>query len=110
MTRTRLKDRRESETSILWFNNCCFTVTIGYFPDGRPGDVFASGAKTGSDMAATIADACVALSLMMQSGMDIAKCAKSLGRAGDGKTPASILGALADHIAAVMQEVGATHG
>jgi len=99
MTRDRLPNRRPNETTTLVFGGMSFAVTIGVFPDGRPGEVFASGAKTGCDLDYLLDDACVALSLLLQHGLSPAALAKSMGRAGDGATPASIIGALADRLA-----------
>jgi hypothetical protein len=44
-------------------------------------------------------DACVALSLLLQHGVSPEALAASMGRLGDGKSPASVIGALADLIA-----------
>lgn len=100
MTRETLPNRRPNETTALVFGGLRFAVTIGFFPaDGRPGEVFASGAKPGCDMDYLLDDACVALSLLLQHGVQPAALAKSMGRAGDGVTPASLIGALADRLA-----------
>lgn len=96
MTRTRLPTRRLSETVALTFAGTAHRVTIGFFPDGRPGEVFADGGKPGSMIDALLADASVAVSLLLQHGVEPAALAHSLGRLGDGTSPASILGALAD--------------
>ncbi len=45
-----------------------------------------------------IDDVCVTLSLLLQHGVEPAPLAASMGRLGDGKSPASIVGALADLI------------
>ena len=99
MTREALPNRRPNETTALVFGGLRFAVTIGLFPDGRPGEVFASGAKPGCDLDYLLDDACVALSLLLQHGVEPAALAKSMGRAGDGATPASLIGALADRLA-----------
>ncbi|CAK0762601.1 putative Ribonucleotide reductase [uncultured Gammaproteobacteria bacterium] len=101
MTRERLPNRRPNETTTLVFGGMSFSVTIGVFPDGRPGEVFASGAKIGCDLDYLLDDACVALSLLLQHGVEPAALVGSMGRAGDGATPASIIGALADRLAEV---------
>ena len=101
MTRERLPDRRPNETTTLLFGGLRFAVTIGFHPDGRPGEVFASGAKPGCDLDYLLDDACVALSLLLQHGVEPAALAGSMGRAGDGATPSSLIGALADHLAEV---------
>src|SRR5438874_6406555 len=49
-----------------------------------------------SSMDAILDDACVALSLLLQHGVEPAALASSMGRLGDGKTPASIIGSLTD--------------
>ena len=48
MTRTRLPDRRAAETVALEHGGTRFMVTIGFYPDGRPGEVFTHGARSGS--------------------------------------------------------------
>ena len=96
MTRARLPHRRESETVDLAFDGHHFAVTVGFYPDGRPGEVFTAGVKVGSHLDAILADACVALSLLLQHGVEPAVLARTMGRAGDGTTPASVIGALGD--------------
>jgi len=97
LTRNRLPNRRPNETVELLFNDTRYAVTVGYYPDtGRIGEVFTHGAKVGSNMDAILDDACVALSLLIQYGTEPSDLALSMGRHGDGKAPASIIGALAD--------------
>lgn len=95
MTRTRLPDRRLAETVDLTFAGQRFTVTVGFFPDGHPGEVFADGAKVGSDLAGLLDDACVVVSLLLQYGVRPAALASSMGRLGDSR-PASLIGAVID--------------
>ena len=99
MTRARLSDRRLNDTAELEFRGVRYAVTIGYYPDGRCGEVFTHGAKVGSDMDAMLDDACVAVSLLIQHGVTPAALASSMGRHADGQ-PASIIGALANLMAA----------
>ena len=98
MTRRRLPDRRPAETADLHFGGQAFAVTIGFYPDGRPGEVFADGVRSGSDLEALLDDACVTLSLLLQHGVEPARIAGSMGRLGD-RRPASAIGAVADHLA-----------
>jgi len=60
------------------------------------GEVFTHGAKVGSAMDGILDDVCIALSLLLQHGVEPAELATSMGRLGDGKAPASIVGALTD--------------
>jgi hypothetical protein len=77
-----------------------YSVTFGFdVSNDRIGEVFTHGAKIGSAMDRILDDACVALSLLLQHGVEPAALAASMGRLGDGKSPASIIGALADLIA-----------
>ena len=62
-----------------------------------PGEVFTHGAKVGSAMDALLDDACVAVSLLLQHGVEPEGLATSMGRVGD--APASIIGALANLVA-----------
>lgn len=98
MTRQRLPDRRAAETIQLEHAGQRFTVTIGFYPDGRPGEVFTHGMRTGSTLDALLADACVLLSLLMQHGVESRELASSMGRLGSSE-PASIIGAVLDLIA-----------
>ena len=46
-----LPQRRAAETFNLRFWNQPFTVTVGFYADGTPGEVFIDGGKTGQDIA-----------------------------------------------------------
>ena len=71
MTRRTLSQRRAAETVNLRFWNQPFTVTVGFYADGRPGEVFIDGGKTGQDIQSTARDAAVVLSLAIQHGTPI---------------------------------------
>ena len=55
-------------------------------------------------MDAILDDACIAVSLLLQHGVVPARPASSMGRLGDGTRPASVIGALADLLAARAEE------
>ncbi|CAK0756674.1 hypothetical protein CCP2SC5_2280002 [Azospirillaceae bacterium] len=99
MTRKPLPNRRENQTIDLSFGNQNFAVTIGFRSDGVPGEAFVNGARVGSDLHAILSDACILVSLLLQHGVEAIALAHSMGRAGDGKTPASLIGALIDLLA-----------
>ena len=100
MTRQRLPDRRPSFTTQLTYEANVYSVTLGFdVVKDRIGEVFTHGAKVGSGMDRLLDDACVALSLLLQHGVEPSSLSASMGRLGDGKSPASIIGALADLIA-----------
>lgn len=106
--RAALPQRRPNETCEVDHNGHRFTVTVGFDADAMPREVFADGAKIGTDLAHVIADACVVMSLAMQHGSTPGGLIKSLGRVPDpiqgedATRPASVLGA----IAAVVAEAG----
>jgi hypothetical protein len=99
MTRTRLPNRRAAQTVELEHGGQRFTVTVGFYPDGRPGEVFVHGIRTGSNLDALLADACVVVSCLMQHGVEPREIASSMGRLGNAE-PASIIGAVIDLAAA----------
>ena len=99
MTRERLPGRRPNETTDLELGGARYAVTIGFFPDGRPGEVFTHGAKVGSSLDGLLDDACIVVSLLLQNGIAPAQLAASMGRLGDGRRPASVIGAVADLLA-----------
>lgn len=99
MTRVRLPDRRPNATVALEYGGMRYAVTVGYYPETcRVAEVFTHGAKAGSAMDLLLDDACVAVSLLLQHGVEPAALADSMGRLGDG-SPASVIGALADLLA-----------
>ena len=93
--RRTLPQRRAAETFDLRFWNQSFTVTIGFYADGTPGEVFIDGGKTGQDIQSTARDAAVVLSLALQHGIPIEAIRHAVTRSGSGEA-ASILGAIVD--------------
>ena len=98
--RRTLPQRRAAETSNLRFWNQSFSVTIGFYVDGTPGEVFIDGGKTGQDIQSTARDAAVVLSLALQHGTPIEAIRHAVTRNGAGEA-ASILGATVDCLATV---------
>ncbi|MCH8998776.1 MAG: ribonucleotide reductase [Proteobacteria bacterium] len=101
--RRRLPNRRENKTVDLVFEGQRYHVTVGFDLDGRPREVFCHGSKVGSSMDLILDDACVALSLLLQHGVDPQSLAHSMGRLGDGAA-ASIIGALVDLVSTFERE------
>ena len=95
MIRRTLPQRRAAETFDLRFWNQPFTVTVGFYADGTPGEVFIDGGKTGQDIESTARDAAVVLSLALQHGAPIEAIRHAVTRNGAGSA-ASILGAVVD--------------
>lgn len=103
MTRRPLPARRRNETvNVEWAapdgSSHDFAVTIGYDGNGAAKEVFCNHAK--GAMAATLADACVLVSIALQHGIPLDALAKSQGRAPSwqGDTPASPIGTIIEAI------------
>jgi ribonucleoside-diphosphate reductase alpha chain len=79
------------------FWNQLFTVTVGLYADGTPGEVFIDGCKTGTDLESIARDAGVLLSLALQHGVPPKTIRHAITR-GASEEPASILGAVVDAI------------
>ena len=90
-----LPQRRAAETFDMRFWNQLFTVTVGFYADGTPGEVFIDGGKTGQDIQSTARDAAVVLSLAIQHGTPIEAIRHAVTRNASGEA-ASILGATVD--------------
>jgi ribonucleoside-diphosphate reductase alpha chain len=97
--REALPNRRAGQNFELRHGgqNALFQVTIGYYPDGRIGEVFISGAKTGSDFEAVARDGAVLLSIALQFGVPLETIQHALTREHDG-TPSTIIGAVVDRL------------
>lgn len=76
----RLPNRRRCETQEIAVGNLHVTATVGFGPDGRPAEVVMTGGKCGTDLSAILADAAVAISVALQSGLRAAELGKSVGR------------------------------
>jgi hypothetical protein len=79
MTRHPLPQRRTSVTDTVDYHGHAIAITVGLYPDGTPGEVWASTGK-GGDMQRTLDDACVLVSLLLQHGVSLADMGKSLGK------------------------------
>ena len=92
-----LPQRRAAVTFDLRFWSQLFTVTVGFYADGTPGEVFIDGCKTGNDIESIARDAAVLLSLALQHGVPPQIIRHAVTR-GASEEPASILGAVVDSI------------
>jgi len=106
VARIPLPNRRAGETFEVRHGVLSFWITVGFLPDGKPIEVFASmkGRKTSplsSDVEAIARDAGVLISIARQYGasMDMLRSAVTREESG---APASLLGAILD---AMMEKV-----
>jgi hypothetical protein len=80
-----LSTRRLSETFELRHgaHNAVFSVSLGFYEDGTIGEVFVTGAKAGSDVAALCSDAATLLSIALQHGVKPELLAHTVQREAD---------------------------
>lgn len=104
MTRSRLPDRRPALTLDLQHDGFRCVLSAGFYADGRVGEVFVAGLKSGSSLDALIADAAVLVSRLLQHGVAPADLAGSMARLGDDR-PASLIGAVVDHVLHLEEEM-----
>jgi hypothetical protein len=101
--RTTLRDvlpqRRPCDTFGMQFGkqNNEFMVTVGYYKDGRVGEVFIDGAKAGSEMADITRDGAVLLSLALQHGVPLETMRHAITRNANNEA-STIVGAVIDRI------------
>jgi hypothetical protein len=96
--RSRLPNRRASETFSLECAGLTYTATVSRFADGRIGEIFLSNHKTDSAADVNARDAAIVTSLAIQFGADIETIRKALCRDSHGR-PSGPLGAALDRIA-----------
>jgi ribonucleoside-diphosphate reductase alpha chain len=99
--RHHLPKRRCSITEDITIGNTVLSACVGFDQVGRPAEIFLSGAKDGSGLAAILDDASVVISIALQCGIPAAALAKSIARIpqsldGPAVKPASPIGAALD--------------
>lgn len=99
MTRERLPNRRPNATLSFEFEGETYHLTMGFYLDGRVGEVFVHGSKVGSAMDLLLSDICTLLSIAQQYGVPIGAFAHSMSELPDGSR-ASVVGAIVDRLAA----------
>ena len=103
MTRQALAPRRNSVNFSLPFQGEHYDVTVGYYDDGRPGEVFINrrmtrtSAKVGTLLDGVCRDSAILLSLFLQHGGDLLTALHAVTRDEDGE-PSTIVGAVLDRL------------
>jgi hypothetical protein len=101
MPRETLPGRRLTETHRIDHDGQTFHVSVGFYEDGRPGEIFITSPKASQTYAAVqAADAAVAISIAMQYGVPLAVLRDAFLRESDG-SPAGILGAAVDLLSGI---------
>jgi hypothetical protein len=88
--RNRLPNRRRAE-SITFERDCSrFEMTAGFYPDGRPGEIFLSADRANSLLDFLMSDAAILASLALQYGAPLDELRHALKRDAAGKASSPI--------------------
>jgi hypothetical protein len=96
--RERLPNRRPAETWDIEVGGLRYTTTVGFYPDGRVGEIFVQNHKQGSQAGLMASDAAVVASIALQHGISIKTLRSALMRDSRGK-PSGPLGVVLDQLA-----------
>ena len=91
--RTPLPGRRPNQSIEFFFDDVRYQLTIGFYGDGRIGEVWLNGPRSDSALYHIVQDGCVMISHLLQRCVSPEKIAESLPRREDGG-PGSVLGAI----------------
>ena len=94
LARDRLPNRRACETIAFEHGGAAFTLSIGTYPDGRPGEVFVNSTHANSALDALASDAAIAVSIALQFGADVATIRGAMKRTTQGEASSPIGAAL----------------
>lgn len=101
--REPLPQRRAAEAFELQHGGkaVTFHVTLGYYPDGRVGEVFISGTKSGTEVEANVRDGAVLVSIALQHHVPLDVMRNAITREANGAA-STIIGVVLD----LMREEG----
>jgi hypothetical protein len=95
--RKRLPNRRLCRTFDVEFAGLHYKVSVGYFPDGSPAEIFSSNHKAGNASDVITRDAGILLSFCFQYGCDVQTIARAVSRNSNGSA-SGVIGAVLDAI------------
>jgi hypothetical protein len=94
--REALPQRRYSEVlEYSTHRGILYTITVGYYDDGRPAEVFLDSGKSGADTQVMARDAAILMSLLLQYGCPVSHIRQAISREEDG-SPQGPIGAILD--------------
>jgi hypothetical protein len=92
--RDRLPNRRPAETLAFDRDGSKYRMTVGYFPDGRPGEIFLNADRVDSLLDVLTSDAAILASLALQHGCSLHEITHALKRDSRGAAASPIGAAL----------------
>jgi hypothetical protein len=96
--RDRLPNKRACETIAFERDGSHYQMTIGYYADGRPGEVFLNADRSNSLLDVLASDGAILASIALQFGAPLETIRHALKRNSSGEA-ASPIGAALDRIA-----------
>jgi hypothetical protein len=96
-TRERLPNKRACETIAFEQDGSKYQMTVGFYPDGRPGEIFLNHDRSDSLLDVLTSDAAILASLALQHGCTLETIAHALKRDSRGMA-SSPIGAAVDQI------------
>ncbi len=91
--RQPLSPRRKNQSMELVFDSMRFQLTVGFYPNGRIGEVWLNGPRPDSALYHITQDACVLISHLLQRFVSPHTLFDSMPRKADGSS-ASVIGAI----------------
>jgi hypothetical protein len=107
INREVLPARRSCDTFELDFGGLrkAHTISVGFYPDGRPGEVFITAGKSGEHIEALARDCAILLSLALQNNVPLQSIAHALTRDTQNQ-PLSIACAVVDQLTRIDRQDG----
>ena len=98
--RARMPQRRPCQTVKFKYRDNSYHLTVGYYDNDEPGEVFLNASKVGSDAAALARDGAVLISIALQHDVPVATMLDAITRDQDG-TPSTVVGAMLEQLVKV---------
>jgi hypothetical protein len=83
--RDYMPNKRVSETSTFERDGSNYQMTVGFYPDGRPGEIFLNADRSNSLLDVLASDAAIAISLALQHGCPLETIRHALKRNSSGE-------------------------
>jgi hypothetical protein len=80
LARNRLPNRRASVSSSFERDGARFEMTAGFYPDGRPGEIFLNADRANSLLDFLMSDAAILASIALQYGASLDELRHALKR------------------------------
>lgn len=84
MPREPLPNRRQTIRMQFWVGKIIYTATLGYYDDGRLGEVFLNAGKIGTESNVIARDSAIAISFALQHGCTVEMARTAFTRDADG--------------------------